>query len=225
MSKIGGSRVIQHWNVPDEKNEAKTALRAGTVDVLTLSPMHVADDGIDKFAELALQGNPNVRVTIQEFWMPWDKNEWPFTGKPESVDNNVMTVDGLKALHDPYFSAMDAYVRGLNEKAGKQELFVVPVGQAVNALRGLIIAGKVPAFEKQSELFTDKLGHPQPPVQALAAYCHFAVIYQRTPIGLPIPAVLANAKQPKWDATLNQLLQALAWDAVIHHPLSGVTAR
>jgi hypothetical protein len=223
VSKIGGSRVIQHWNVADDKNEAKAALRAGKVDVLTLSPMHVADDGIDRFAELALQGNPKVRVTIQEFWMPWDKNEWPFKGDPAKVDNDLMTVAGLQALHDPYFAAMDAYVRGINERVGHQELFVVPVGQAVNALRGLIIAGKAPGIAKQSELFTDKLGHPQAPLQALGAYCHFAVIYRRTPVGLPMPLVLSNAHRPQWDAALNALLQQLAWDAVIHHPLSGVT--
>lgn len=226
VSKIGGSRVIQHWNVADDKNEAKAALRAGKVDVLTLSPMHTPDDGIDKFAELAQQGNPNIRVTIQEFWMPWDKNEWPFKGKPEAVDNNVMTVDGLKALHDPYFALFDAYVRGLNEKAGRQEMLVVPVGQAVNALRALIIAGKVPAIPKQSDLFTDKLGHPRAPIQALAGYCHFAVIYRRSPIGLPVPAILGGAgKQTPEDIALNHLLQELAWDAVIHHPLSGVTGR
>src|SRR5262245_26227018 len=36
LSAIGGSRVIQHWNVPAEKNKAKEALQAGKVDVLTL---------------------------------------------------------------------------------------------------------------------------------------------------------------------------------------------
>ena len=35
LSPIGGSRVIQHWDVPEEKNQAKAALRAGKVDVLT----------------------------------------------------------------------------------------------------------------------------------------------------------------------------------------------
>ncbi len=75
LSAIGGSRVIQHWNVPDDKNLAKQALRAGKVDVLTLSPMHQPDDGIEKFAALAFEHNPQVRVTIQEFWIPWDKFE------------------------------------------------------------------------------------------------------------------------------------------------------
>ena len=222
VSMIGGSRVIQHWNVPDDKNKVKPALRDGKVDVLTLSPMHQPDDGIDKFAELALKGNPNIRVTIQEFWIPWDKFEWPYKGKPEDVNNDAATMADLRAMHEPYFKTFDEYIGALNTKLGKQVLFIVPVGQAVLALREKIIAGQAPGIEKQSDLFSDKLGHPKPPLQALAAYCHFAVIYHRNPIGLPIPAVIANAHNPKWDEKLNRLLQELAWDAVTHHPLSGV---
>jgi len=118
---------------------------------------------------------------------------------------------------------MDEYVEGLNKKFGKQALYVVPVGQAVLALREKIIAGQVPGLPKQSDLFTDKLGHPQPPLQAMAAYCHFAVIYRRSPVGLPMPAVLSKANKPQWDEKLNRLLQELAWDAVTRHPLSGVS--
>src|SRR5438093_309719 len=33
LSRIGGSKVIQHWAVADEKNAAKAALVAGKVDV------------------------------------------------------------------------------------------------------------------------------------------------------------------------------------------------
>src|SRR5262249_12431028 len=40
-SAIGGSRVIQHWDVPEAKNKAKEALNSGEVDVLTLSPIHL----------------------------------------------------------------------------------------------------------------------------------------------------------------------------------------
>jgi hypothetical protein len=225
VSKIGGSRVIQHWNVPDDKNQAKKALREGKVDVLTLSPMHTPDDGIDKFVQLGIEHNPDIRVTLQEFWIPWDKNEWPFKGDMKAVDPNASTIAYLREIHEPYFKTFDEYTIALNKKLGKQTVFIVPVGQAVLALREKIVAGQVPGLEKQSDLFSDKLGHPRPPLQALAAYCHFAVIYRRSPIGLPMPAVLANAKQPKWDDKLNRLLQELAWDAVIHHPLSGVSER
>ena len=63
---IGGSRVIQHWNLPDEKNTAKAALREGKVDVLTLSPhMLLPDEGIDNFTKLGLEKNPKLRVFVQ----------------------------------------------------------------------------------------------------------------------------------------------------------------
>jgi hypothetical protein len=38
---------------------------------------------------------------------------------------------------------------------------------------------------------------------------------------LPLPAALK--KKPEWDDKLNRLLEELAWEAVIHHPISGVT--
>ena len=83
-----------------------------------------------------------------------------------------------------------------------------------------IIAGEVPAIKTQAEHFRDNWLHPQPPIQVLAAYCHFAVIYNRSPVGLPLPTVLA--KNPAWDEKLNRLLQELAWNAVTKHPMSGV---
>jgi hypothetical protein len=42
---------------------------------------------------------------------------------------------------------------------------------------------------------------------------------------MTVPQVLAQAKLPVEELDgLNRLLQELAWDAVIHHPLSGVKA-
>jgi len=96
------------------------------------------------------------------------------------------------------------------------------VGQAVVALREKIVAGECPGIKQQAELFRDHWGHPTAPVQVLAAYCHFAVIYRRSPVGLPLPA--AFAKNPAWEDKLNGMLQELAWDAVTKHPMSGVRA-
>ena len=167
VSMIGGSRVIRHWRVPDARNKAKKALAAGQVDVLTLSPMHRPDDGIEKFARLALAHNPNVRVTLLEFWLPFDSMRWPFIGRNEPSDVDARTAEELRKLHEPYFKAMDDHVAALNKRLGKQVLYVVPMGQAVLALREKIIAGQVPGIAKQSELFTDKLGHPGPALQVL----------------------------------------------------------
>ncbi len=224
LSAIGGSRVIQHWDVAEEKNKAKEALRTGKVDVLTLSPIHLPDEGIEKFANLALENNPKVRVTVQEFWLPFDIYDTTFKERPAKVDHNALTGAALRKLHEPYFKSMDEHIRDLNEKLGKEVLYIVPVGQAVIALRERIIEGKAPGLKMQEDLFTDPIGHAKPPLQALVAYCQFAVIYRRSPVGLPMPAILAKAKNPDWDEKLNTLLQELAWEAVTQHPLSGVKA-
>jgi hypothetical protein len=138
------------------------------------------------------------------------------------VDFDAASLAELRKMHAPYFKAFDDYVVALNKKLGKQVVFVVPSGQAVLALREKIVAGEAPGLVKQSDLFSDKLGHPRQPLQALAAYCQFAVIYRTNPAGLPMPDILAEARKPEWDSKLNRLLQELAWDAVTHHPLSGV---
>jgi hypothetical protein len=224
VSSIGGSRVIQHWNLPDEKNKAKAALTEGKTDVLTLSPIYLPDEGIAKFTRLAVEHNPKVRVMVQEFWLPFDVYALEYQKKrPEKVDRNTRTGVEMRKIHAPYFKSLDEHVAALNNELGKTVVYVVPAGQAAILLREKIIAGKAPGLKMQEDLFRDPIGHPTPPLQALNAYCHFAVIYRRSPVGLPLPAVLKNARNAEWDDKLDTLLQELAWQAVTEHPLSGVT--
>jgi len=224
LSSIGGSRVVQHWNVPDGRNKAKAALMSGNVDVLTLSPIHLPDEGIETFVELALKHNHKVRVTVQAFWLPFDIYDTTFRQRPKSVDHNAPTIKALRERHAPYFKSMDEHVAELNKKHGNgRSVVVVPVGQAVLALREQIVAGKAPGLKQQSALFTDAIGHATAPLQVLNGYCHYAVIYQRSPVGLPTPALLKKTKAGADQlAALNRLLQELAWQAVTQHPLSGV---
>lgn len=224
-SSIGGSRVMQHWDVPDEKNAAKTALRAGAVDVLTLAPIWMPEDGIEKFARLGFEHNPDIRITVQEFWLPNDTYEprYPLDTK-KKVDHDATVPAELRKSQDRYDHDVEQVVRGINQQLGKNVIFIVPVGQAAVALRERIVAGQAPGLKKQWDLFRDNWGHAQLPLQILSSYCHFAVIYRRSPVGLPMPPALAKANKPEWDDKLNRLLQELAWDAVIHHPMSGVTA-
>lgn len=126
LSSIGGSRVVQHWNVPDEKNKAKEALKAGKVDVLTLSPIFLPDDGIEKFTALALEHNPNVRVCVQPIWLRWDVHE-PTMKRPEKVDHNAISIEELRKRHAPYFASIDEHVRELNKKYGKTVLMVFAI--------------------------------------------------------------------------------------------------
>jgi hypothetical protein len=221
LSSIGGSKVIQHWNIPDEKNKAKAALKTSNVDVLTLSPIFLPDAGIENFTRLALEHNPDIRILVQPIWLRADVYE-PTMKRPAKVDHNAITIDELRKRHAVYFKEMDEHIQNLNKMMGKVVLYEVPAPQAVLTLREKIVAGQAPGLSKQSDLFTDATGHGTPALKALVGYCNYAVMYRRSPVGLAVPAILKEAKLGDQEGPLNRLLQELAWDAVTRHPLSGV---
>ena len=220
-SSIGGSRTIQHWDLPEGKNKAKEALKTGKVDVLTLSPIFLPDAGIENFVNLALEHNKDIRVVVQQIWLRNDVYE-PTTKRPAKVDHDAITGEELRKRHAEHFQKMDDHVRELNKKIGRTVLYVAPAPQAVIALREKIIAGQAPGLKSQEDLFTDATGHGKPPLKALVGYCNYAVIYRRSPVGLPVPNELKSANLGDQEEALNRLLQELAWDAVVRHPLSGV---
>lgn len=224
VSSIGGSRVVQHWDMPDDKFGLKKALTAGTVDVLTLAPIWLPDAGIENFAKLAFEHNQDIRITVQEYWLPNDEYNpvYPLDTR-KKVDHNATDLAALKEANQRYEADIEAQVRGINDRLGKQVLFVVPVGAASIALREQIVAGKLRPLKVQWRLFTDSWGHPTPPLKTLAAYCHYAVIYRRSPIGLPMPVELRENKEFA-NGELNQRLQQIAWDAVTANPMTGVRA-
>jgi hypothetical protein len=223
LSSIGGSRVIQHWDVPEATNQAKAALRTGNVDVLTLAPIFMPDDGIEKFATLAVEKNPKIRITVQLDWM-WRDTVEPITElrTPRTWDYDAITGKELREIHAPVFKSIEDQVAVVNKKFDRTVLFIVPAGQAVIALRERILAGKGGGLKTQTELFRDRVGHPDIPLQVLVAYCHYAVIYRRSPVGLPLPEILASAKKPGCDKETDLILQEVAWEAVTQHPQSGV---
>jgi len=219
---IGGSRVTQHWDLPDDKNQAKKALKEGIVDVLTLSPhLIMPDEGIDKFTRLGLEKNPNLRVLVQASWAPHDgKLGSGFT----NADRDKVTaeeIDQMLAGHNAWLKQLEAQVTSLNTALGKPHVSIIPASTALHSLRKHVAEGKAPGLTKQSELFRDDHGHPSDIAALLVSYCHFAAIYQRTPVGLPVPEKLKSRPQAK---DLILLLQQIAWDSVTAHPMSGVKA-
>src|SRR3984957_5634407 len=125
LSSIGGSRVIQHWDVAEEKNKAKDALKTGKVDVLTLPPIFLPDPGIENFPKLALEYNKDIRIVVHPIWLRWDIYE-PTTKRPDKVDHNAITGEELRQRHEVYFKEMDDFVREMNKKEGKTVLYIVP---------------------------------------------------------------------------------------------------
>jgi len=220
ISSIGGSKVIQHWDLPPEKNKAKPILEAGKADLFTMAPTFLPDAGIENFTKLGLEHNPQNRFTLQQNWVPFEDPEiWLSKNKPKSIDRDVITLAQLRAKHDPYFRQIEDHVKELNQCIPAAKIAIVPSGEAVLALRDKVIKGEAPGIRTQNELFTDALGHPGPQIRVLSAYCHFAVIYRRSPVGLPVVSQLTKLPEAE---KLNRLLQEIAWKAVTGHPMSGV---
>ena len=213
---IGGSRVIQHWDLADEKNKAKAALTSGEVDVFTMAA-HVAipDEGITKFTELGLEHNPKLRLLVQASWYPFDVPDDKRIR--DNVQRDDMKIEDLQAAVDQWRTKLETQVDELNKQHERQAVFITPVGDAVVKLRGMIVAGTYPGVTKQSELFTDPIGHGGPHIQSLAAYCNYAAIYRVSPEGLKTPPQgLDDAQQA--------ILQKLAWETVSNYPHAGIAA-
>ncbi len=221
ISSIGGSKVIQHWDLPPGKNKAKPILEAGKADLFTMSPTYLPDAGIENFTKLGLEHNPKIRFTLQQNWVPYeDPQLWLSRDRPKSIDRDALTLEQIRAKHEPYFQLIESHVKELNARIPNAKIALVPSGEAVVALRAKVIKGEAPGIRSQNELFTDVLGHPGPQIRVLSAYCHFSVIYRRSPVGLPVVSQLTKLPEAE---KLNRLLQEIAWNAVTAHPMSGVT--
>ena len=223
LQALGASRTLQHWNLPDDKNVAKRALKTGGVDVFVMSPISFPDEGIENFVKLGLEHNPNIRFIVQLSWGGGDIDNQDFPkGAFDNVDKEK-SPDQLKGLFERNIKAGEAQANELNEKygQGKKIIALVPSAQAMVAIRTKIAKKEWQGLTKQGELYIDAV-HPSPPMEALNTYMHFAVLYGRSPVGLPIPTLLKNAKHEAWNETFNRSLQELAWETVSSYPYSLV---
>jgi hypothetical protein len=216
---LGGSRVIQHWDLPDTKDQARKALATGSVDVLTLAPnMKLPDEGIDRFVDLAVKHNPKVRVLVQASWMTWD-------GKGggagfRNADRDALPVADIRAATEEHVKQMREQLSEINARHGKPVAFLVPAGTAVVRLRELVAEGKVPGITHPSKLFRDDIGHANDEVSHLVIYVNYAALYRRSPAGLP--GLTRTGAIPTAPSEVELLLQDIAWKTVIAEPLSGV---
>ena len=226
LSSIGGSTVQKHWDVPEEKSAVKQVLKAGGADVLTLSPIWLPDEAIEQFVKLGIEHNPALRITVQGYWMPNDEYEpvYPLQTR-KKVDHNATDLAKLRNATLRYAKDIEDCVKGINQRLGKDAVLVVPVGMAAVTLREKIVKGEAPGLKQQGELFRDNWGHALLPLQLLSSYCHYAVIYRKSPVGLPLPLAFRTLKDMSDDdkTKLNTLLQQIAWDTVSAHPMSGIT--
>lgn len=223
LQKIGASSTLQHWELPEAQNEARKALETGKVDVFVMSPIRFPDEGVENFVKLGLKHNPDMRFIVQLSWGGGDTDNQDFPkGSWDNVDREK-TPAQLRKLNTRNIKAGEAQAEAINKKygRGKTIMTLVPTSQAVVELRTRIQRGKIPGLKRQAELFVDP-AHPSPPLEALNTYLHFAILYGRSPVGLPVAAPLRNAYRTEADETLSRELQEIAWETASGYPPGGV---
>ena len=215
---IGGSRVIQHWDKDKGDNKARQALEKGDIDVFTMAPhLKIPDEGIANFVELGLKHNSKMRFLVQQSWVPFDYLDARVKNNAER-DETKLDVEKLRGDHAKWRTMMEEQVKELNKKAGRDAVFIVPAGDAVVKLRALVAEGKAPGIAKQSDLFTDPIGHGKLPIIILVSYCNYACITGQSPVGLRV-------NEPAISPELHELLQRIAWETVSSYPMSGVAVK
>ncbi len=110
------------------------------------------------------------------------------------------------------------------------KVFILPTSDAMCLAALSHIRGELPGVEglhkavggKERSLWRDRLGHLGPGFDRLEGYVFYATLYARSPELLPRdPAFGGDPEFPS--PTLDKVFRNIAWQAVINHPLSGVT--
>ena len=187
----------------------RTLMKKGEVDVwLTTDAAWAEKPDLKEFGTAGLAGNPNFRLYQQARFL---------VEKVEERDNSKIA--DVQAALDKQRKRLEVRVDAINKEIGKPVVFIVPVGDAIVKLREMVVDGKFPGVTKQSELFMSGYKgalHAEKHVNLLTAYCNYAAIYQKSPVGLKL--------EMKEDITDEQhaILQKLAWETVSQYPHAGV---
>jgi hypothetical protein len=154
--------------------------------------------------------NPDFRIQVQMPWLCGDGR-----GVKSPAEYNDTDLDELQATMDNIRKGQEAWADEVNAKAGRRGLILVPLGDAMLALRKMIKAGKFPGVVNHAEVFRgDIMPHQGALAGQLGQYMHFAALYRMSPEGLDL----------KTDFTPEQtaILKKLAWDTVSKYPYAGI---
>lgn len=220
-----GASLRQHWQgaVPgfDAENahpayrDAHEAVGSGDYQVLVLTEMVALEDALrshDSVAALtdwagkAFAARPDLRLYLYETWHArQDPQHWR-----DRLDHDLPALWEGKLV-----------IPALAELKGRA-IHVIPGGQVMVAFARAASEGRLPEVSSEAVLFSDDI-HFNDHGAYLMALTHYAVIYGRSPVGLPRELRRADgsaADAPP--AALAQAMQEIVWEVVTSYRPSGV---
>lgn len=165
------------------------------------------------WAERVRRANPDTRIYLYETWHRLDDP----AGWLARIDADLPALWEAEVL------------RPAMAQPGVGTIYVIPGGQVMAAATRAIEAGQVSGLTDRRDLFaTGRDGSPDPiHFNDLGAYLmaltHYAVIYHRSPEGLPHQLTLADGSRAQaLSPEAAQVLQRVVWQVVTRYPATGV---
>lgn len=236
-SQLGwGTPLKAHWepnepiqgfdveNAHEHFRDAKDALASGDFDAFVLTEMVEIEAAIDyfdspvyleKWVKAARDGNAETRVFLYETWHDLtDPQGWleRLDKDPERYWEGVLLATAMAGQPDA------------------DPIYVIPAGRVMAELVRRIEGGAdVDGVTSREDFFAKTEDGDLDPIHVndlgayLVALTHYAVLYQRTPVGLPAQldradGTPANAPGP----ALSGLMQETVWDVVSTLPVTGI---
>lgn len=237
-SQLGwGTSLKEHWqgeaaingfeteNAHDGYRDAREAIGSGEYDAVVLTEMveirdairyHDSAEYLHRWAELARQGDTRTRLYLYESWHRLDDPE----GWLVRLDRDLETYwEGAIVLPE--------LVRATDPA---RAVHIIPAGQVMAAfVREIEARGGVGNVTSRESLFARDAEDALDPIHMgdlgayLVALTHYAVLYKRSPVGLP--HVLRRADGTPAQAPMQEvarLMQEVVWDVVRGYGKSGV---
>lgn len=234
-SQLGwGTPMKGHWtgeihgfdvsNKHPQYRDAEEALTSGDYDTFVFTEMVEIEAAVEYFGSWdyterwvarARAGHPDIRIYLYETWHWLDDPK----GWLNRLDNDLgqywegEIIDRVMAMEDP-----------------PKPIYVIPAGKVfARFVRELEARGGVDNLTNREDLFATTDEGELDPVHVndigfyLVALTHYAVLYQKSPIGLPHQLLKADgtpAEAPGPKAA--RLMQEIVWDVVTSYPRTGV---
>ncbi|MDJ0629443.1 MAG: hypothetical protein QNJ44_14385 [Rhodobacter sp.] len=236
-SQLGwGASLKTHWdpdveipgfaeeNAHERYRDARAALLSGDYDAFVATEMveirdaikyHDSSRYLGKWADLARRGNPDVRIYLYETW------------------HQIHDPEGWLARLDRdlgRFWEAEILLPVLARQEAPDPIYVIPAGQvfakfirAVHEIGGTDdFSGKEGLIRTNSDGELDDV-HLNDLGTYLVALTHYAVLYQKSPVGLPRQLRRADgglAQAPSEETA--RLMQETVWQVVTSYPKTGV---
>lgn len=229
-SQLGwGTPLKAHWepeepingfevrNLPPGCQDASEAITSGHYNTLVLTEMVEIRAAIQyfqsakylhKWVGLGRQSNPEIRIFFYETWHTLDDKE----GWLERIDKDLERYWEKGTLRC-----------ALAYEDVPQPVYIIPAGQVMaRFVREVERRGGVGNIADRRDLFSDEI-HLTDYGTYLVALTHYAVLYQKPPMGLPLALNRADgtpANSPGPEAAT--LMQETVWDVVTKYAQTGV---